>query len=115
MLFVAGKNQVLLKIKSLIIFEMVSLKWRKSLTNFLAGSKFIPKLNLKQPGLTYSVSGPFKQHRQRPQTFGETWNLKHLYRNESDKTWLAHDEAYSDSKDLAERNISEKVLKIRAY
>ena len=88
---------------------------KKIIKNFLAGNKFIQKLNLKQPGFTYSVSGPFKQHRQRPQTFGETCNLKHLYRNESDKTCFAHDEAYSESKDLAERNISDKVLKIRAY
>ena len=37
LLFLARKNQPLLKIKNstaLIIFEMISLKWIKSLTNF---------------------------------------------------------------------------------
>ena len=33
----------------------------------------------------------------------ETGNLKHLYRNESDKAYFAHDAEYSKSKDLAKR------------
>ena len=41
----------------------------------------------------------------------EPANLKHLYRNELDKACFAHDAAYSDNKDLAKRNISDKVLK----
>ena len=32
--------------------------------------------------------------------FRETGNLKHLYRNELNKTCFSHDEVYSDSKDL---------------
>ena len=42
-------------------------------------------------------------------------NLKHLYRNELDKACFAHDAAYPNSKDLAKRTISEKILKDRAY
>ena len=42
-------------------------------------------------------------------------NLKHLYRNESDKACFAHDAAYSDSKWLEKRTISNKILKYRAY
>ena len=39
-------------------------------------------------------------------------NLKHLYRNELGKAVLAHDDAYSDSIDLANRRTtSDKVLK----
>ena len=41
----------------------------------------------------------------------KTGNLKHLYRNELDKDYFAHDAAYSDSKDLARKTISDKILK----
>ena len=44
----------------------------------------------------------------------ETGNLKHLYRNELDKACFAHNVPYSDSKDLAKRTISDKILKDRA-
>ena len=80
----------------------------------LAGDKFMPNLILRQPGFTYSVCGPFTKHRERIKKFRETGNLKHLYRNEIDKTCFVHDAAYSDSKDLAKRTISDKVLKDKA-
>ena len=41
--------------------------------------------------------------------------MKHLYRNELDKACFTHNTAYSDSKDLAKRTISDKILKDRAY
>ena len=41
--------------------------------------------------------------------------MKHLYRNELNKDCFAYDAAYSDSKDLAKKTISEKILKDRAY
>ena len=44
--------------------------------------------------------------------FRETVKLKHLYRNKSHKAYFAHDAAYSDSKDLANRTISDKFRKI---
>ena len=34
-----------------------------------------------------------------------------MYRNELDKTGFAHDAAYSDSKDLTKRTISDKIFK----
>ena len=80
----------------------------------LTGDKFMPELHLKQPGFTYSACGPFTKHRERIQKFRETGNLKHLYRNELDKACFAHDAAYSESKDLAKRTISDKILKDRA-
>ena len=49
------------------------------------------------------------------QKFREAGNLKHLYRNELDGAWFAHDAAYSDNKDLAKRTISDKFLKDRTY
>ena len=47
--------------------------------------------------------------------FIDTGNSKHLYRKELDKARFAHDAAYSDSKDLAKRTISDKILKDTAY
>ena len=81
----------------------------------LTGDKFFPELHLKKPRFTYSGCGPFTKHRKRIPKFRETDKLKHLYRNELDETCFAHDEAHSDSKDLAKRTISDKILKDRAY
>ena len=75
----------------------------------------MPELHLKQPGFTYSDCGLFTKHCERIQKFRGTGNLKHLYRNELEKACFAHDTAYSDSKDLAKRTISDKILKDRAY
>ena len=38
-----------------------------------------------------------------------------MYRNELDKVCFTHDAAYSESKDLAKRTISDKILKDSAY
>ena len=73
--------------------------------------KFMPELHLKQPEITYSACGPFTKHRERIQKFRKTGNLKQLYRNELDKACFAYDRAYSDSKDLAKRITSDKILK----
>ena len=70
-------------------------------------------MHLKQPEFTYSACGPFK-HGEIVQKFRETGNLKLLRRNELDKACFAHDAASSDSKHLAKRTISEKILKDRA-
>ena len=48
------------------------------------------------------------------QKFTQTENLKYLYRNELDKACLVHDAAYSNSKDVAKRTISDNILKDRA-
>ena len=71
------------------------------------------ELDMKQPGFTYSTCGPFTKHCERIQKFKEAGNLKHLYRNELDKTCMNHDVTYSDSKDLIKRTISDNVLKDR--
>ena len=72
-------------------------------------------MHLKQPGFTYSACRPFTKHRERTQKFRKAGNSKHLYRNELDKACFAHDAAYSDSKDLEKRTISDRILKDRAY
>ena len=71
----------------------------------LTGDKFMPKLHLKHPGFTYRACGSFTKHRERIQKFRDTCNLKHLYRNELDKCFFAHDAACSDSNDLGKRTI----------
>ena len=81
----------------------------------LTGDKFMPQLHLKQPRFTYSACGSFNKNSERIQKFRGTGNSRHSYRNELDKACLAHDSAYSDSKDLAKRTISDKILKDRAY
>ena len=82
---------------------------------FLIRDKFMPELDLKQPGFTYSACGPFTKHLERIQKFRETVNLKHLYRNELNEACSAHDAVYSDNNDLAKKTISDKILKDRAY
>ena len=59
--------------------------------------------------------GLFTKHRERIQKFRETGDLKHLYQNELDISCFTDDAAYSDSKDLAKRTISDTNLKDRAY
>ena len=79
---------------------------------WLTGDKFMPKLHLIQPRITYSTCGVFTKHRERIQHV----NLhKHLHKNELDKARFAHDAAYSDSKDLPKRTTSIKILKDRVY
>ena len=44
----------------------------------------------------------------------QTGDTNYIYRNEFDKACFTHDAAYSDSKDLAERTQSDRVLKDKA-
>ena len=69
---------------------------------FFGQKQTVPKLNLRQPGFTYSALGPFAKHRERIQNFREIGNLKHLCKNlvsKLSKVCFAHDAAYSNSKD----------------
>ena len=38
----------------------------------LAGDKYMPEMQLKQPGFTYSACGPFTKPKKRIQKFKET-------------------------------------------
>ena len=80
----------------------------------LTGKKIMTELHIKQPGFTFSACGPFPKYHGRIQKFRETGNLKRLYKIELDNACFAHDAAYSDSKDLAKKNISDKILKDKA-
>ena len=70
----------------------------------LTGDKFI-----------YSACVSFTKHRQIIKKIWETGNLKHLYRNELDKSCFTYDAVYSERNDLAKRTISDKILKDRAH
>ena len=70
------------------------------------------RIEFKQPGF---ACGPFIKHCERIKKNEETSNLKHIYGNELEKACLAHNATYSDSKDLAKRTISDKILKDRGY
>ena len=80
----------------------------------LTEDKFMPELHLKQPGFTDGACESFTKHRERIKRFRETGNLKLLKRNELDRACFAHNAAYSNSKDIAKRTISDKTLKVRA-
>ena len=60
----------------------------------LAGDKFITKMNLKQPGFTYSACGPFTKNKERIQKFKETGDTKYIYRNGPDIACFQHVMAY---------------------
>ena len=79
---------------------MISLKWKQVFIDW----RFI-----------YSVCVIFNKNCERIQKFTGIGNSKHLYRNELDKACFSHKVAYSDSKDLAKRTISDKILKDGAY
>ena len=94
---------------------MINLKHIIITKFLLPGDKFMREQHFKQSGFIHSACGLFTKHRQRIQKSRETSDLKHLYRNELDKTCFPYDAAYSDSKDIAKRTISDKILKNRDY
>ena len=75
----------------------------------------MPKMQLKQPGFTYSACGPFNKNKERIQKFKETGDTNHIYKNELDKACFQHDMAYGDFKDLPRRIASDKVLRYKAF
>ena len=81
----------------------------------LVGDKFMLKMHLKQPGYTYSAGGPFTRNKERIGKFMHTRNTDFIYKNELDKACFKHDMAYGNSKDLAKRTQSDKVLRDEAF
>ena len=81
----------------------------------LAGDKFMPEMHLKQPGFTYSASGPFTKNKKRIEKFMQTGNTDFIYKNELDKACFQHDMAYGKSKDLIKITQSDKVLRDKAF
>ena len=83
--------------------------------NLMAGDKFMPEMDLKQPAFTYSACGPFTRNKKRIEKFMKTGNTDFIYINELDKTCFQHDMDYDKSKDLAKRTQSEKLLRDKAF
>ena len=81
----------------------------------LVGDKFMPEMHLKQPGFTYSAYGPFTKNKEIIEKFIQTWNTNLIYKNELDQACFQHDMAYGESKDLAKRKQSDKVLRDKAF
>ena len=86
------------------------------INNFLlAGDKFMPEMHLRQTQFTYSACGPFTKHKQRILKFKKTGDTNYIYKNELDKACFTHDAAFSDSKDLTKRTVTDKILKNRLF
>ena len=86
------------------------------LNNFLLlGNKFVSKMHLRQPGFTYSASGPFRKNKERIQRFIETGNLRYIFQNELDKACFQNDMAYRNFKDLTRRTASDKILRDKGF
>ena len=81
----------------------------------LVREKFMPEMQLKQTGFTYSACGPFTKNKDRIEKFVQTGNTDFIYKNELDKACFQHDMAYEKSKDLIKRTQSDKVLKDKAF
>ena len=81
----------------------------------LAGDKFMPEMNLRQPRFVYSACGPFTRHKERIKEFKRTGDTRYIYRNELDKACFQHDSAYADHKDLINRTEADKFLRDKAY
>ena len=82
----------------------------------LEGDEFMLKMHLRQPGFTYSASGPFTKNKQRIQKYIQTGDTNYIYKNELvDKACFQHDMAYGKDKDLKKRTQSDKVLKDKAF
>ena len=81
----------------------------------LVGDTFMPEIHLKQPGFTYSASGPFTKNKERIEKFMQTGNTDFIYKNELGKACFQHDIAYGKSKDLIKRTQSDKFLRGKAF
>ena len=81
----------------------------------LAGDKFMSEMHLRQPGFTYSASGPFTKNKQRNQNFMQTEDTNYIYKNELDKACFQHDMAYGKYQGLEKRAQSDRVLKDKAF
>ena len=98
------------------MFVLRCVKMNKTGNTFLLVSdKFLPEMDLKQPGSTYSACGPFTKNKERIEKFMQTGNTDFICKNKLDKACFQHDTAYGKSKKLKERTQLDKVLKDKAF
>ena len=72
-------------------------------------------MDLRQPGFTYSVCGPFTENKERIQKIKETGDSRYVYQNELHKACFQHDTTYEDFKNLPRRTASYKILRHKAF
>ena len=60
-------------------------------TFLLVGDTFIPEIDLKQPGFTYSACVPFTKNKERIEKFMQTGNTDFIYINDLEKACFQHD------------------------
>ena len=72
-------------------------------------------MHWRQPGFSYSASGPFTKKTERIPQFKETGDSWYISENELDKSCVPHDMAYGDFKDLTRRTASDKILRDKAF
>ena len=81
----------------------------------LAGDKFMPKMDLGQPGFTYSAWGSFTRNKGKIKKIKETRDSRYIHQNELDKACFQHDMAYGDFTYLPRRTASDKTLCDKAF
>ena len=64
----------------------------------LAGDKFMPEMQLRQLGFTYSACEPFTENRQIIKKFMRTGDTNYIYKNELAKACFQHGIAYGNKK-----------------
>ena len=57
----------------------------------LARDKFMPEMNLRQSGFTFSACGPFTKNKERIQKLEALGNSRYIYQNEWDKACFQHE------------------------
>ena len=84
-------------------------------TLLLAGDKSMPEMHLKQPGFSYSASGPLTKNKEKIEKCMQTENTDLVYKNDLGKTCFQHYMAYGKSEDLSRRTESDKVLRHKEF
>ena len=80
----------------------------------LIEDKFLPELHFRQLEFTYTACAPFTKH-ERFKLLEKQVILNISIRTSHYLSYFALDAEYCDSKDLAQRPTSDKILKNRAY
>ena len=81
----------------------------------VVGDKFLPEINLKQPGFTYSACRQFTKNKESIEKFMQTGNTDIIYKNELDKACFQQNMVYGKLKDLVKRTQSGKFLKDKVF
>ena len=81
----------------------------------LAGDKFMPEMNLRQPGFTYGACELFTKNKKRIKKIKETGDSRYIYQNKLDKACFQNAMANGDYKYLNRRTAADKVLHDKAF